>query len=125
MSRYPSGYVRVKFGRSTARFLHAVILETFVGPCPDGMMGRHLDGNPANNRLDNLRWGTAEENYDDRRGHGTHNDGMRNGRAKLTNDQVRTIKASSERGVVLADLYGVSTSTISHIRCGLTWKAIR
>jgi hypothetical protein len=122
MSRYPSGYVRIKFGRATAQFLHSVILETFVGPRPEGLMGRHLDGNPSNNKLSNLRWGTAEENYDDRRGHGAENDGMRNGRAKLTDDQVRAIRSSDDRYVDLAARYGVAVITISRIRRRVNWR---
>lgn len=49
--------------------VHRLILLTFVGPCPEGMQCRHLDGNPGNNRLDNLAWGTTEENIEDRKAH--------------------------------------------------------
>jgi hypothetical protein len=34
------------------------------------MQCRHLDGNPSNNRPDNLRWGTAKENAADMIRHG-------------------------------------------------------
>ncbi|MFL1432774.1 MULTISPECIES: HNH endonuclease [unclassified Nocardiopsis] len=54
------------------RLLHRVVLETFVGPRPDGMVCRHLDGDRMNCRLDNLRWGTAAENMRDSIEHGTH-----------------------------------------------------
>lgn len=43
--------------------VHRLILETFVGPCPPDMECRHLDGNPSNNKLENLKWGTAHENH--------------------------------------------------------------
>lgn len=32
----------------------------------------HLDGDPTNNHLDNLRWGTHQENVDDMTRHRTH-----------------------------------------------------
>ena len=53
--------------------VHALVLEAFVGPKPDGMEARHLDGDQTNNRPDNLRWGTRSENALDKVGHGTHN----------------------------------------------------
>src|SRR5690242_14784609 len=48
-------------GAKTCR-VHRLILEAFIGPCPEGMECRHLDGNPANNCLGNLCWGTPAEN---------------------------------------------------------------
>lgn len=46
--------------------VHRLVLETFVGPCPDGMECRHVDGNQMNNWLSNLKWGTSQENAEDR-----------------------------------------------------------
>ena len=52
--------------------VHTLVLEAFVGPRPEGLVCRHLDGDPLNNRLENLRWGTPEENSQDSIQHGTH-----------------------------------------------------
>lgn len=52
-------------------YVHHLVLEAFVGPCPLDMECRHLDGNPANNRPDNLAWGTKQENTADKVVHGT------------------------------------------------------
>lgn len=52
--------------------VHRLVLEAFVGPCPDGMETRHRDGNLFDNRLSNLKWGTPSENARDRVTHGTH-----------------------------------------------------
>lgn len=46
--------------------------EAFLGPRPDGLETRHLDGNPANNSARNLRYGTKSENAQDRVRHGHH-----------------------------------------------------
>jgi hypothetical protein len=46
-----------------------LVLEAFLGPRPEGMECRHLDGDRANCRLDNLRWGTHSENERDKRRH--------------------------------------------------------
>ncbi len=54
------------------RSVHRLVLEAFVGPCPEGMQCCHFpDRNPANNRLSNLRWDTAKANAADKVIHGT------------------------------------------------------
>jgi len=65
------GYMAVSLGGKT-RTVHRVILETFVGPCPDGMEGCHNDGDRYNNNVSNLRWDTRYENCQDIRRAGTH-----------------------------------------------------
>ena len=52
--------------------VHRLVLEAFVGPCPDGMEGCHNDGVPTRNHLGNLRWDTQSENMYDRVRHGVH-----------------------------------------------------
>lgn len=58
--------------RSRGALVHRLVLEAFVGPCPPGMQTRHLDGDPGNNHLGNLRWGTPAENNRDTLRHGRH-----------------------------------------------------
>lgn len=57
--------------RYRTRTVHQLVLETFVGPRPAGLYGCHNDGNPANNRVSNLRWDTPKSNSADMRTHGT------------------------------------------------------
>lgn len=52
--------------------VHRLVLEAFVGPCPEGMECCHNDGNPANNMVGNLRWDTTVGNMLDKAGHGTN-----------------------------------------------------
>lgn len=59
-------------GRPRTARVHHLVLEAFVGPRPPGRETRHLDGDPANNYLSNLQWGTASENQQDVLRHGTH-----------------------------------------------------
>lgn len=61
-----------KEGRGVPHKVHRILLEAFVGPCPEGMRGLHWDDNPLNNDLSNLRWGTASENARDAVRNGTH-----------------------------------------------------
>lgn len=57
--------------RRTAR-VHHLVLEAFVGPRPAGLETRHLNGDPSDNRLANLTYGTPSENQRDRVRHGNH-----------------------------------------------------
>jgi hypothetical protein len=62
-----SGHIYVLRTKSRpALLVHRGVLLAFEGPCPPGHVCRHLDDNPANNKFDNLRWGTKKENAEDR-----------------------------------------------------------
>lgn len=54
--------------------VHALVLLAFVGPRPAGMVSRHLDDDPVNNKLSNLAYGTMKDNMADklRNGHNTN-----------------------------------------------------
>jgi len=64
------GYLVIALGHEDRRYVHSLVLEAFVGPRPDGAEIRHLDGDPANARLDNLIYGTSGENKQDILRHG-------------------------------------------------------
>ena len=72
----PAGYVQVglteRGRRPEKRSIHSLVLESFVGPRPNGAVVRHLDGNPSNNAIENLQWGTPAENAEDTIRHGRH-----------------------------------------------------
>ena len=53
-------------GKKKMRLAHRLVLEAFVGPCPQGQEACHRDGNAANNELSNLRWDTHLANCQDR-----------------------------------------------------------
>ena len=72
-----SGHIEVNLGSNNPRRVHRLVLEAFVGPNPAGMMGCHNDGNPGNNRLDNLRWDTGSENSLDTVRHGRNLQALR------------------------------------------------
>lgn len=122
----PGGYLRVTLcaGRlRTDHRVHRLVLLAFVGPRPEGLVSRHLDGRQTNNRLDNLAYGTRSENEQDKRAHGTYHAGAKNPRARLTEQQVAEIRA--QRGVVsqsaLAKLFGVSKTSVRDAQTGKTW----
>ena len=60
------------YGTATTRLVHHLVLLAFVGPRPVGAVTRHLDGDPANNVLSNVAYGTQVENQADTIRHGRH-----------------------------------------------------
>lgn len=75
----PDGYRTVHLAGSPRRRVHRLVLEAFVGPCPAGHEGSHLNGDRADNRLANLRWLIHVENETHKVLHGTLPTGDRNG----------------------------------------------
>ena len=59
-------------GREHRRQVHVLVALAFLGPKPEGMEVRHLDGNPHNCSAGNLTWGTRSENMRDMVRHGTN-----------------------------------------------------
>lgn len=119
-------------GLGTPQTIHRLVLETYIGPCPEGMQCRHLNGNPADNRLENLAWGTRLENMQDRDLHGNTVRGEKSGVAKLTQKQVLGIIQYIRDGLLrhseIATIFRVSKATISAIATkrnwGWLWKEI-
>ena len=131
-----NGYVYVDLtdaGQVTRKLIHRLVLETFVGPCPEGMEACHGNGVRDDNRLDNLRWDTRSNNHLDAVHHGTAPNldgsagrGERNGHAKLSSTQVREIDALWREGgyqqITLAAMYGVQQPCIEKIVRHRTWR---
>jgi hypothetical protein len=59
------GYNRTfltKDKKTTPFFIHRLVHAAFIGPIPERKQVDHIDGNPLNNRSDNLRVLTPKEN---------------------------------------------------------------
>lgn len=71
----PFGHQTVALFTNGARrsfLIHRLVLEAFVGPCPEGMEACHWNGVPSDNRVKNLRWDTRAANVADSVRVGTH-----------------------------------------------------
>lgn len=126
------GYRRVTLhlaGKRHDEGVHRLVLLAW-GPStsePD-LETRHLDGDPLNNFIGNLCWGTRRENAADRTRHGRSYRGEANGWSKLTAEQVTEMRQAYRAGGVtqaeLARRFGVSRASVSMIVRGLYWSHI-
>lgn len=66
-----NGYRFVRIKKRT-RFVHALVLEAFVGPRPSGADTLHANDIRTDNRLENLSWGTRSQNMLDAVARGRH-----------------------------------------------------
>jgi hypothetical protein len=96
--------------------VHRLVLEAFVGPCPEGMEACHRDRDVTNNHISNLRWDTPKANAADRRRHKTQP-------TRLVESDVQEIRALfgivSQRKIGL--YYGVSAGAISGVVYHTNW----
>jgi hypothetical protein len=116
-----NGYLYAELSRSgkSKRYaVHRLVLLAFIGPRPDDLCARHLNGQREDNTLANLDYGSYRQNSNDRYAHGTAS-------PQLNTDQVTEIRLLATTGTdrhSLARQYGVSPMTISLIKGGHTWK---
>lgn len=116
------GYLRVTLN-DTRYTIHKLILETFVCPRPGRLQGRHLNDNKLDNRLDNLRWGTQEDNVRD-----FHRIHKRHHNSKLLFTDIRKIKELLQTGnfkqTLIAEVFGVSPTCIHNISTCKTYATV-
>jgi len=132
--KYKSGMrgamaIKLMLGSDVVRCkVHHLVLETFVGPAPEGHEGAHLDGDITNNRLDNLDWVTHKENEDHKRTHGTLLYGENATCVKLKKEDVEEIRELASQGVshsqIARELH-VSRKTVSNIINGVNWTRLK
>jgi len=121
------------------KLVHRLVAEAFIGPPPSKRhVTNHRNLIKTDNRAENLEWVTHQENIlhashggvwkQRNRDNSTRLSGSRNPKAKLSETQVREIKAALalERISVkdLAARYKTSIFMIYNIRAGVTWKDV-
>jgi len=126
----PDGHMQIKLnhmGSWSMAAMHRLVLRAFVGRCPDGMECRHLDGNPANNSLNNLRWGTRKENTADALHHDTIKRGSDVTVSVLNEIQVNDLLdrfEAGEEGRFIASEFGISQQQFYKITSGQQWSHV-
>lgn len=113
--------------RKRSAKVHRLVMEAFTGTTNPGMHIAHNNGDRKDNRLANLRWATIEDNFADRKKHGTSQVRKGEPRDKLTKTQVAEIRALIKQGWssrALGTHFKVDPTNIDHIRNGRTWKQV-
>lgn len=124
--RKACGHVSVALGRGNSVNVHRLVLEAFVGPCPDGMEALHENDVPSDNALGNLRWGTRGENLLDavRNGKKPVGEQVRHSKLRCADIPVIRKRLVTEGPCAIARSYGVNETTIRQVRDGTSWRHV-
>jgi hypothetical protein len=113
--------------RPLAKHVHQLMMMAFHPSKPPDMETRHKDNDRMNPSLDNLHWGTSQDNADDRNSSGRTACGEKIHRAKLSDEKVRDIRRRYRNGEgqqSLAAAYKIDATVISRIVRRLAWKHV-
>ena len=105
-------------------YIHKLVADAFIGPRPEGMEIRHLDGDPTNNQLSNLAYGTSTENKADCIAHGNTQRGTRMWMSTLDERRVRIIRGLCKLDFPrkrIAEICRVTTKTVSDVYRMRSW----
>lgn len=127
-----TGYGRFGIGKRKVEYAHRASWNLFNGEIPKGMFICHHCDTPACVNPNHLFIGSAKDNAQDalkksRTVMPTTEQRLRaedQPMAKLTNEQVRFIRSSSEAANILAATYGVHPSSISNARLYKTYRSV-
>jgi len=132
-----AGYPRLsliqKSGKRTARYIHKIVAETFIGKDNDEQIYViHKDYDKENNKINNLAWATKRE----KELHQFKNpeyltNSVRRTYSKLNEGQVRIIKKlisdpnRKTRIKMIAKRFGVSEMQLYRIKSGENWGHVK
>lgn len=119
----PQGYGSLQY-QGRRMLAHRLSYELAVGPIPAGMLVCHSCDNPPCVRPAHLWLGTIADNLRDAGAKGRMHRGERHGMARLTADDVMSIRAGlagGTKGTVLARKHGISRNTVYAIAAGRSW----
>jgi hypothetical protein len=112
-------------------YVHRLVLEAFVGPCPTSPPNMEAchgpDHSPINNRVDNLRWDTRKNNQLDRVAAGTSNRGERQGSSVLKTLDIKLMTLLFFLGLNDTDtaaFFTVNRRHVNDIRNGKRWQHV-
>lgn len=114
-SKTKHGHIFIKLGGRNGKpiLVHRLIYQLFKGEIPAGLVVRHLNDIPYDNRLENLELGTQADNMRDCVRNGHHNPNRR-----FTDEQIISIKNKAKNKSVkeLAASLNVNEKTIRNIK---------
>lgn len=126
--------------RHKSWLVHRLVAEAFLGQCPSGIEVNHKNGKRSDNRIENLEYVTRRENLRHAIDAGLWipkcrippekalHIGEKNGRSKLTEEDVRSMRIAHSGGEatrLLARRFDVSKSTVWNIVSLRKWRHVQ
>ncbi len=125
------GYLQVSLSRdSTTRAarVHILVAKAFLSRPAGEVEVCHRNGNPRDNRVANLRWGTHKSNVEDAIRLGTFARGSMRATAKLSEESIPDVRRLAREGVSyneIGRLFGVHHATIRSAVIGRSWSHVK
>jgi hypothetical protein len=119
---YPRITLQDDKGKKRVVRIHNLVARAFLGPAK-GRLVLHKKNKRGKAHLENLEYGSYEDNNDDKYISGTHQMGENNSRAEVTKKQAKEIYRLKGKmtQMKIAERYDVSRQAVSDIHRGITW----
>ncbi len=124
----PGQYPRVSLsrdGKVVTCNVHTLVARTFLGEKGKADVIRHLDGDPTNNAVLNLAYGTYADNEEDKARHGRRPRGSDVFGSRLSQDEVLNIREKFKEGATcrsIAREYGLHETSAHKVIHGTSWS---
>ena len=120
------GYRSVRLTKDKKRSIgsvHRIVASSFLDYCHEKIEVNHKNGLKSDNRVENLEWCNRKENVDHSIKYGLVNYAKKLDEFKVL--AIHTFFLSGKKVTEIANMYGISASTISEIVNKKTWKNVR
>lgn len=101
-------------------YIHLLVAEAFLGPCPPGKEVNHKNSDRWDCKESNLEYVTRQKNIQHGYSHGYMREKLSPGKAL----HLRVLAWAGVPRALLAYIFDVSKTTVSHIKHGATWSHI-
>jgi hypothetical protein len=129
--RRSDGYLTIGLhegGHQTTVYVHRLVCEAFHGAAPsDDHEVAHENGDPGDDRADNLIWKLPAPNHADKRRHGTRRAGSSHPMVRLTEAQIFAVFELRASGLTLqaiADQVGIHLAHAGDILKRKVWADV-
>jgi hypothetical protein len=114
-------------GVKDTRRVHSLVAAAFLGPRPSDKGACHKDDEKSNNCVENLYYGTQQENMSDSVRNGKAPRGITHGKAVLDDNKVRKIRSLAGKLTIrdIGDMFGITHQAVHAVITRKTWCHVR